>query len=103
MADRLRSPDSAVNHETQTRVRDIMALAGESRDGLLLSQKLKMDNKSKKRPEAREKHREKKLKSLEVEAAKCAKLTEPGLVRGIHSAQQQQVRGRPTRGGLDNG
>ncbi|CAB1447212.1 unnamed protein product [Pleuronectes platessa] len=35
-----------------------------------------MDNKSKKRPGGAEKHREKKLKSLEVEAAKCAKLTD---------------------------
>ncbi|CAB1419105.1 unnamed protein product [Pleuronectes platessa] len=35
-----------------------------------------MDNKSKKRPGGAEKHREKKLKSLEVEAAKCAELTD---------------------------
>ncbi|CAB1433622.1 unnamed protein product [Pleuronectes platessa] len=47
-----------------------------SRDGLLLRQKLKMDNKSKKRSGGAEKHRGKKPKSLEVEAAKCAKLTD---------------------------
>ncbi|CAB1439947.1 unnamed protein product [Pleuronectes platessa] len=35
-----------------------------------------MDNKSKKRPGGAEKHRKKKLKSLEVEAATCAKLTD---------------------------
>ncbi|CAB1447284.1 unnamed protein product [Pleuronectes platessa] len=35
-----------------------------------------MDNKSKKRSGGAEKHREKKLKSLWVEAAKCAKLTD---------------------------
>ncbi|CAB1436159.1 unnamed protein product [Pleuronectes platessa] len=72
------SPDSAVNHNTNQGGAGPHGIGrgDESRDGLLLRQKLKMDNKSKKRPGGTEKHREKKLKSLWVEAAKCAKLTD---------------------------
>ncbi|CAB1440978.1 unnamed protein product [Pleuronectes platessa] len=49
-----------------------------------------MDNKSKKRPGGAEKHREKNLKSLWVEAATCAKLTD--LFGAGSPAHQQQVR-----------
>ncbi|CAB1435719.1 unnamed protein product [Pleuronectes platessa] len=86
---------------TQTRVgRDLTALAGESRDGLLLRQKLKMDNKSKKRPGGAEKHRRKKLKSLWVEAATCAKLTDL-FGAGFTSPAAAGAPG-DERGGLDN-
>ncbi|CAB1457413.1 unnamed protein product [Pleuronectes platessa] len=86
------SPDSAVNHNTNQGGAGPHGIGrgDESRVGLLLRQKLKMDNKSIKRPGGAEKHREKKLKSLEVEAAKCAKLTD--LFGASSPAQQQQVR-----------
>ncbi|CAB1429997.1 unnamed protein product, partial [Pleuronectes platessa] len=84
----LTGSDSAVNHNTNQGGAGPHSIWGgrKSRDGLLLRQKLKMDNKSKKRPGGAEKHREKKPKSLEVEAAKCAKLTD------LFGAGQQQVR-----------
>ncbi|CAB1434163.1 unnamed protein product, partial [Pleuronectes platessa] len=86
---------------TQTRVgRDLIPFWGGSRDGLLLRQKLKMDNKSKKRPGGAEKHREKKPKSLEVEAAPCAKLTDL-FGAGFTSPAAAGAPG-DERGGLDN-
>ncbi|CAB1418368.1 unnamed protein product [Pleuronectes platessa] len=59
-----------------------------------------MDNKSKKRPGGAEKHREKKLKSLEVEAARCAKLTDL-FGAGFTSPAAAGAPG-DERGGLDN-
>ena len=59
-----------------------------------------MDNKSKKRPGGAEKHRDKKLKSLEVEAAKCAKLTDL-FGAGFTSPAAAGAPG-DERGGLDN-
>ncbi|CAB1459108.1 unnamed protein product [Pleuronectes platessa] len=59
-----------------------------------------MDNKSKKRPGGAEKHREKKPKSLEVEAAKCAKLTDL-FGAGFTSPAAAGAPG-DERGGLDN-
>ncbi|CAB1427953.1 unnamed protein product, partial [Pleuronectes platessa] len=93
--------DSAVNHNTnQGGAGPHSILGGESRDGLLLRQKLKMDNKSKKRPGGAEKHREKKPKSLEVEAATCAKLTDL-FGAGFTSPAAAGAPG-DERGGLDN-
>lgn len=66
--DRLREPDSAVNHNPNQGGRHLMVWAG-------VGTELKMD-KRKKRPDGPEKLRLKKLKSLEVEAAKCSKLTD---------------------------
>ncbi|CAB1431805.1 unnamed protein product, partial [Pleuronectes platessa] len=59
-----------------------------------------MDNKSKKRPGGAEKHREKKLKSLEVEAAQCGKLTDL-FGAGFTSPAAAGAPG-DERGGLDN-
>ncbi|CAB1441707.1 unnamed protein product [Pleuronectes platessa] len=59
-----------------------------------------MDNKSKKRPGGAEKHREKKLKSLEVEAATCGKLTDL-FGAGFTSPAAAGAPG-DERGGLDN-
>ncbi|CAB1414531.1 unnamed protein product [Pleuronectes platessa] len=96
------SPDSAVNHNTnQGGAGPRSIFGGESRDGLLLRQKLKMDIiKSKKRPRGAEKHREKKPKSLEVEAATCAKLTDL-FGAGFTSPAAAGAPG-DERGGLDN-
>ncbi|CAB1414529.1 unnamed protein product [Pleuronectes platessa] len=66
----------------------------------MLRQKLKMDIKSKKRPGGAEKHREKKLKSLEVEAAQCGKLTDL-FGAGFTSPAAAGAPG-DERGGLDN-
>ncbi|CAB1441392.1 unnamed protein product [Pleuronectes platessa] len=59
-----------------------------------------MDIKSKKRPGGAEKHREKKLKCLEVEAAKCGKLTDL-FGAGFTSPAAAGAPG-DERGGLDN-
>ena len=72
-ADRLREP--AVNHNTNQGGRDLMVWA-------VVGTELKMD-KRKKHPGGTEKLRLKKLKSLEVEAAKCSKLS-PIWCRGYH-------------------
>ncbi|KAF3854261.1 hypothetical protein F7725_022316 [Dissostichus mawsoni] len=66
------SHDSAVNHNTNQGGRDLMAWAGVAGRA---AAELKMD-KRKKRPGGAEKLRLKKLKSLEVEAAKYSKLTD---------------------------
>ncbi|CAB1432468.1 unnamed protein product [Pleuronectes platessa] len=70
------SPDRAVNHNTNQGGAGPHGIGrgDESRVGLLLRQKLKMDNKSIKRPGGAEKHREKKLKSLEVDHLTCESL-----------------------------
>ncbi|CAB1446434.1 unnamed protein product [Pleuronectes platessa] len=96
------SPDSAVNHNTNQGGAGPHGIGrgDESRVGLLLRQKLKMDNKSIKRPGGAEKHRGKKLKSLEVEAAKCAKLTDL-FGAGFTSPAAAGAPG-DERGGLDN-
>ncbi|CAB1456157.1 unnamed protein product [Pleuronectes platessa] len=59
-----------------------------------------MDNKSKKRPGGAEKQRRKRLKSLEVEAATCAKLTDL-FGAGFTSPAAAGAPG-DERGGLDN-
>ncbi|CAB1460485.1 unnamed protein product [Pleuronectes platessa] len=59
-----------------------------------------MDIKSKKRPGGAEKHREQKLKSPEVEAAKCGKLTD--LFGAGFTSQAAAGAPGDERGGLDN-
>ncbi|CAB1438543.1 unnamed protein product [Pleuronectes platessa] len=59
-----------------------------------------MDNTSKKRPGGAEKQRRKKLKSLEVEAARCAKLTD--LFGAGFTGPAAAGAPGDERGGLDN-